>query len=242
MFALCETSRACSASTSWTGRTGGHRRDDRMRRGARAINGLLIGYLWLRASIATLITLIIYRSAYDLLLLDCRTRSPPLPRLPRPGISSAAAGSLGMPSVVSGLYPRRRLRACIPDPVAAGSACHRDRQLTPLAYTFRHSSAAHDRLYYSARRTDTISALFFAARLAPSRRRRRRVRSSGPDRDRARGVGLGSGKSSVAKALVGTLIVLFVINGLTTLSVSGGVNRIVLAGVLLVAATINIAG
>ena len=54
------------------------------------------------------------------------------------------------------------------------------------------------------------------------------------------GISLGGGKGSVAKALVGTLIVLFMINGLTTLSVSGGVNRMVLAGVLLVAATIDI--
>jgi ribose transport system permease protein len=54
------------------------------------------------------------------------------------------------------------------------------------------------------------------------------------------GISLGGGKGSVAKALVGTLIVLFVINGLTTLSVSGGVNRMVLAAVLLVAATIDI--
>jgi len=54
------------------------------------------------------------------------------------------------------------------------------------------------------------------------------------------GISLGGGKGSVAKALAGTLIVLFVINGLTTLSVSGGVNRMILAGVLLVAATIDI--
>ena len=35
-----------------------------------AVNGVLIGYLRLRAFITTLITLIIYRSAYDLLLFD----------------------------------------------------------------------------------------------------------------------------------------------------------------------------
>lgn len=34
-----------------------------------AINGVLIGYLRLRAFITTLITLIIFRSAYDLLLV-----------------------------------------------------------------------------------------------------------------------------------------------------------------------------
>src|SRR3954463_9319498 len=39
-----------------------------------AVNGLLIGYMRLRAFITTLITLIIYRSAYDLLLFDNSTK------------------------------------------------------------------------------------------------------------------------------------------------------------------------
>ena len=39
-----------------------------------ALNGVLIGYLRLRAFITTLITLIIYRSAYDLLIQRYRTR------------------------------------------------------------------------------------------------------------------------------------------------------------------------
>src|ERR1700761_9237456 len=39
-----------------------------------SVNGLLIGYLRLRAFITTLITLIIYRSAYDLLLFDNSTK------------------------------------------------------------------------------------------------------------------------------------------------------------------------
>ena len=54
------------------------------------------------------------------------------------------------------------------------------------------------------------------------------------------GISLGGGKGSVAKALVGTLIVLLITNGLTTLSVRGGFNRMVLAGILLVAAMIDI--
>ena len=45
-----------------------------MRRGLGSVNGLLIGYLRLRAFITTLITLIIYRSAYDLLLFDNSTK------------------------------------------------------------------------------------------------------------------------------------------------------------------------
>ena len=43
-----------------------------------AVNGVLIGYLRLRAFLTTLITLIIYRSAYDLLL----STTPPRSRRP----------------------------------------------------------------------------------------------------------------------------------------------------------------
>jgi ribose transport system permease protein len=44
----------------------------------------------------------------------------------------------------------------------------------------------------------------------------------------------------VTKALVGTLIVLLVVNGLTALSLSGGFNRMVLAGILALAAVVDI--
>ena len=54
------------------------------------------------------------------------------------------------------------------------------------------------------------------------------------------GITLGGGKGSVAKSLVGTLIVLLITNGLTTLNARGGVNRMALAGILLVAAMIDI--
>ncbi len=54
------------------------------------------------------------------------------------------------------------------------------------------------------------------------------------------GISLGGGKGSVAKALAGTLIVLLVTNGLTTLSVRGGTNQMVYAGILLLAAMIDI--
>jgi len=54
------------------------------------------------------------------------------------------------------------------------------------------------------------------------------------------GITLGGGKGSVSKAAAGTLIVLLVTNGLTTLSVRGGFNRMVLASILLVAAVIDI--
>ena len=54
------------------------------------------------------------------------------------------------------------------------------------------------------------------------------------------GITLGGGKGSVAKSAVGVLIVLLITNGLTTMNARGGVNRMVLAGILLVAAMIDI--
>ena len=54
------------------------------------------------------------------------------------------------------------------------------------------------------------------------------------------GITLGGGRGSVAKSLVGTLIVLLIINGLTTLNARGGFNRIVLASILLTAAIVDI--
>jgi ribose transport system permease protein len=54
------------------------------------------------------------------------------------------------------------------------------------------------------------------------------------------GITLGGGRGSVAKSVVGTLIVLLIVNGLTTLNARGGVNRIVLAGILLTAAIVDV--
>ena len=124
-----------------------------------AVNGLLIGYLRLRAFITTLITLIIYRSAYDLsdpaLLQQDRGGVPRHPVLGfhrrRRRLRHSERGA--------GLYRRRHLRPCLPDPAAAGLAHHRDRRLAPLGLQFRHSGAAHDRaLLRRKRRADQRSA------------------------------------------------------------------------------------
>src|SRR6478609_12137295 len=64
-----------------------------------AVNGLLIGYLRLRAFITTLITLIIYRSAYDLLLFDfSNTIAAALPDTPAWNFMGGG-GLFGVPSV-----------------------------------------------------------------------------------------------------------------------------------------------
>src|ERR1700758_3732428 len=65
-----------------------------------AVNGVLIGYLRLRAFITTLITLIIYRSAYDLLLFDySNTIAAAFPDFPSWNFLGGG-GIAGIPSVV----------------------------------------------------------------------------------------------------------------------------------------------
>src|SRR6218665_2457740 len=54
------------------------------------------------------------------------------------------------------------------------------------------------------------------------------------------GISLGGGRGSVTKALVGTLLVLLITNGLTSLSAPGGVTRMVLATILVLAAVIDV--
>ena len=207
-----------------------------------AVNGLLIGYLRLRAFITTLITLIIYRSAYDLLLFDySNTIAAAFPDFPSWNFVGGGVVA-GVPSVVLvyvvvavfGHIFLTRLRPGWHVTAIGGSRRSAYNSGIPVRRTIA--------LCYTASGVLTsIGALFFAARLG----------TVGGDvgvglevtvltATVLGGISLGGGKGSVAKALVGTLIVLFVINGLTTLSVCGGVNRMVLAGVLLVAATIDI--
>jgi ribose transport system permease protein len=198
--------------------------------------------LRLRAFITTLITRIIYRSAYDLLLFDYSNKiAAAFPDIPSWNFLGGG-GVVGVPSVVLvyivvavfGHVFLTRLRPGWHVTAIGGSRRSAYNSGIPVRRTIA--------LCYTASGVLTaIGALFFAARLG----------TVGGDvgvglevtvltATVLGGISLGGGKGSVAKALVGTLIVLFVINGLTTLSVSGGVNRMVLAGVLLVAATIDI--
>ena len=207
-----------------------------------AVNGLLIGYLRLRAFITTLITLIIYRSAYDLLLFDYSNKiAAAFPDIPSWNFLGGGVVA-GVPSVVLvylvvavfGHVFLTRLRPGWHITAIGGSRRSAYNSGIPVRRTIALCYVASGVL-------TSIGALFFAARLG----------TVGGDVGVGLevtvltaavlgGISLGGGKGSVTKALVGTLIVLFLINGMTTLSVSGGVNRMVLAGVLLVAATIDI--
>jgi ribose transport system permease protein len=207
-----------------------------------AINGILIGYLRLRAFITTLITLIVYRSAFDLLIQrhsnEIAAAFPDIPSW-----NFVGGGDLfGIPSValvytVIALFGHvfmTRLRPGWHITAIGGSRRSAYNSGIPVRRTIALC-------YVACGALTGIGALFFAARLG----------TAGGDigvglevlvltATVLGGITLGGGKGSVAKSLVGTLIVLVITNGLTTLNARGGVNRIALAAILLIAAMIDI--
>jgi len=207
-----------------------------------AVNGVLIGYFRLRAFITTLITLIVYRAAYDLLILDySNSIAAAFPDIPSWNFMGGG-DLLGVPSValayvavaLFGHVFLTRLRPGWHITAIGGSRRSAYNSGIPVRRTIA-------RCYVASGVLTAIGALFFAARLG----------TVGGDIGVGLeitvltaailgGISLGGGKGSVAKALVGTLIVLLITNGLTTLSAPGGVNRMVLAGILVLAAMIDI--
>src|SRR6201996_9243251 len=178
-----------------------------------SVNGLLIGYLRLRAFITTLITLIIYRSAYDLLLFDNSTKiAAGFPDFPSWNFMGGGVVA-GIPSVVLaylviavfGHVFLTRLRPGWHVTAIGGSRRSAYNSGIPVRRTIALC-------YTTSGVLTAIGALFFAARLG----------TVGGDvgvglevtvltATVLGGITLGGGKGSVAKAAVGTLIVLFLI-------------------------------
>jgi len=207
-----------------------------------AINGILIGYLRLRAFITTLITLIIYRSAFDLLIQRYSNAiAAAFPDIP--SWNFVGGGDiLGVPSValvylliaVFGHIFMTRLRPGWHITAIGGSR----RSAYNSGIAVRRTIAL---CYVASGALTAVGALFFAARLG----------TVGGDigvglevlvltATVLGGITLGGGKGSVTKSLVGVLIVLLITNGLTTLNARGGVNRMALASILLIASMIDI--
>lgn len=207
-----------------------------------AVNGVLIGYMRLRAFITTLITLIIYRSAYDLLIQrysnEIASAFPDIPSWNFIGDGNV----FGIPSValayiviaIFGHILMTRLRPGWHITAIGGSRRSAYNSGIPVRRTIALCYVASGAL-------TSVGALFFAARLG----------TVGGDigvglevivltATVLGGITLGGGKGSVAKSLVGTLIVLLITNGLTTMNASGGINRMALATILLIAAMIDI--
>jgi ribose transport system permease protein len=207
-----------------------------------AVNGVLIGYFRLRAFLTTLITLIIYRALYDLLTADYAT-------LIAAGFPDSTVWDfvgngawLGVPTVVYayalvaifGHVFLTRLRPGWHVIAIGGSR----RSAYNTGIPVRRTVAL---CYVAGGVLTSVGGIFFASRLA----------TAGGDIGVGLeitvltacvlgGISLGGGKGSATKALVGTLIVLLIVNGLTTMSLHGGYNRMVLATILLLAAVIDI--
>jgi ribose transport system permease protein len=207
-----------------------------------AVNGLLIGYLRLRAFITTLITLIIYRSAFDLLIQRYSNAiASAFPDIP--SWNFIGGGDVfGVPSValiyiaiaIFGHIFLTRLRAGWHITAIGGSRRSAYNSGIPVRRTIALCYVASGVL-------TSIGALFFAARLG----------TVGGDigvglevivltATVLGGITLGGGKGSVVKSLVGVLVVLLITNGLTAMNARGGVNRMALATILLAAAMIDI--
>ncbi len=207
-----------------------------------AVNGVLIGYFRLRAFLTTLITLIVYRALYDLLTAEHATAIAG--GLPESKVWDFIGSGdwLGVPAVVyayavAAIFGHIFLTRLRPGwHITAIGGSRRSAYNTGIAV--RRTVAM---CYVACGVLTAIGGIFFASRLA----------TAGGDIGVSLevtvltaavlgGISLGGGKGSVMKALVGTLIVLLIINGMTTMSLSGGYNRMVLAGILLLAAVIDI--
>jgi len=207
-----------------------------------AVNGVLIGYFRLRAFLTTLITLIVYRALYDILTTEYATAiAGSMPDSPTWDFVGAGAW-IGVPTVVwvyaavaiFGHIFITRLRAGWHITAIGGS--RRSAYNTGIAVRKTVASC-----YVASGVLTALGGVFFASRLS----------TAGGDIGVSLevtvltaavlgGISLGGGKGSVAKALVGTLIVLLIINGLTSTGLDGGYNRMVLAAILLLAAVVDI--
>jgi ribose transport system permease protein len=206
-----------------------------------AINGYLIGYLRLRAFLTTLVTLIIFRSIYDILFLRMSTAivagfndsdllyfigSGTILGIPF-SLWVTLVIAIGWHIVLSRMRPGWRLTAVGGARRSAYNAGISVRRTVFFAYVWSGALSA-------------LAGFLFAARIG----------STGADT----GVGLevsaltaavlggnslGGGRGSVAKAAMGALFVLILSNNLTNFGVSGPVNSTILGCVLIAAVFID---
>lgn len=206
-----------------------------------AINGYLIGFLRLRAFLTTLVTLIIFRSIYDILFLRMSTAivagfsdselllyigGGTILYIPV-SLWLTAAIAVGWHIVLSRMRPGWRLTAVGGARRSAYNAGISVRRTVFFAYVWSGALCA-------------LAGFLFAARIG----------STGADT----GVGLevsaltaavlggnslGGGRGSVAKAAMGALFVLILGNSLTNFGVSGPVNSTILGCVLITAVFVD---
>ena len=206
------------------------------------VNGLLIGFLRLRAFLTTLVTLIIFRSAADLLVLTYGTR------LATGGASSplwdylAYGDVYGVPVsclvvlvvaiILHVMLTRSRfgwhLLAVGGSRRSAHNAGIKVRRTVCLTYVLSSTLTGLGSFFYAAR----IGSAASDAGLGMEVLVLTAVVLGGNS--------LGGGRGSVAKALMGTVIVLTLTNSLISLGLQSGASTLVLAVALLIGVAIDV--
>ncbi len=207
-----------------------------------AVNGILIGYLRMRAFLTTMVTLIIFKALHD--LLNFKIAVPISSQFPDSaawnffGYGSflsipSAVWVFGIVAIASHIF-LTRLRAGWHVMAVGGNRRSAYNTGLPVNRIVALS-------YVACGVFTAIAAMFYAARLS----------SPGADTGKGLeitvltaailgGIRLGGGKGSVMKAVLGTLIILLITNGLLRMATPAGSARIILAVILLLAATLEI--
>jgi ribose transport system permease protein len=214
-----------------------------MRRRRRPGERLLVGYLRLRAFLTTLVTLIIVRAIVDMLLLKYSVAiAAAFPSIPRSGTIFGEGFVFGVPfSVVVTLALAIAMHLVL-SRTRARLARSRRRRLAPLGHNVgipvrrvicgdlcrvRHAGRAGRRalrLAAGRRNADTGIGLEIAALTAAV----------------LGGNSLGGGRGSAAKAIIGAITVMIMVNSLVQMGVTSGTNSLALGMVLLFAVAIDV--
>lgn len=207
-----------------------------------AVNGILIGYFRMRAFLTTMVTLIVFKALHD--LVNVKVAVPISSQFPdSPAWDNIGYGGfLSVPTAVwvfavAAIFCHiflTRLRAGWWVLAVGGNR----RSAFNIGLPVNHVVALS---YVASGVFAATSAVFYAARLA----------SPGADTGKGLeitvltaailgGIRLGGGKGSVMKAILGTLIILLISNGLLRMATPAGTSRIILATILLMAAALDI--
>jgi ribose transport system permease protein len=207
-----------------------------------AINGVLIGLLRLRAFLTTLITLIVYRAAYDIAIQRYSTDISAVFIESESWDWFGGGELLGLPTaatvcLIVAVFGHIFLTRLRPGwHVLAIGGSRRSAYNSGIAVNKTVALC-----YVGSGLLTSMAAISFASRLS----------TVGGDigvglevtaltAAVVGGIRLGGGSGSVTRALVGTMIVLIVTNGLINSSVPGGINRMVLSVILVTAAVVEV--
>ncbi|TIU74676.1 MAG: ABC transporter permease [Mesorhizobium sp.] len=207
-----------------------------------AINGVLIGYLRLRAFLTTLVSLIIFRSLYEIVFVRMSTSIMSGFSMSDLWVFIGEGTVLGIPVslvitliialawhlVLSRMRPGWRLTAVGGARRSAFNAGINVRFTLFSAYVLCSVLVALSGFFFSARIGSAASDIGTGLEL--------QVLTATV----LGGISLGGGRGSVAKALMGTLFVLVLSNSLLALAVPGPVNYLILGLVLLLSVMLDV--